>query len=69
MIRAFISGIVDAGEDISWCVRRSNIPPNEIDDEIISTLRDIRVRDNALESRGTAKMIAKFLEANYGCDR
>jgi hypothetical protein len=69
VIRSFISGVVDAGENITWCVRKSNIPPYEIDNTIISALREIRAHDSSLEVRGAAKMIAKLLERNYTCSK
>lgn len=68
MVSQFIAGVLDAGEDISWCVRRSNIPPYEVDEEIISMLMGVQAHDAALGARGTAKIIAKYLERAYSCD-
>lgn len=69
MVKQFIAGVVDAGEDIYWCIRRSNIPPHEIDEEIIAMLFKVQAHDEELRVRGTAKIIAKYLEKKYRCDR
>ena len=68
MVQQFIAGVVDAGEDISWCVRRSGIPPYEIDEAIISMLMGVQAHDEALKMRGAAKIIARYLERTYPCD-
>ena len=60
----YISGVVDTGEGVRWCLSHARIPPHEVNQAVIAALRP------AASPTGNAAMaVGKALAALYPCGK
>ena len=63
----YLAGVIDSGEGQSWCVAASNVPPHEVNQQLLAALqRDLQQKKSAAKAN-SAVLLASKLRTLFPC--
>lgn len=64
----YLAGVIDSGEGKSWCVATSNMPPHEVNQQLLAELkRDLEQKKSAAKAN-SAVLLAGKLRTLFPCN-
>ncbi|MDP5190099.1 Rap1a/Tai family immunity protein [Rheinheimera baltica] len=64
----YLAGVIDSGEGQSWCVTASNVPPHEVNQQLLAELeRDVEQKKSAATAN-SAVLLASKLKTLFPCN-
>lgn len=64
----YLAGVIDSGEGKSWCVVASNIPPHEVNQQLLAELRRDLQQKKSAATANSAVLLAAKLRILFPCN-